>query len=130
MNGLTTGYGTLKLICHRGIKNSDRLTLTCCVELSILGQDFLVDGMVSYATSKLWQKLNAKIQPVLTMSIAGGTHQSHYKIDDIDIVHNQFFQVDFSLAVRDAYRHSDNPCQPIESIASSWKDTDTLRTQR
>lgn len=101
----------MKLTRPLGIETIDVLSLEDCVELSILGDNFLVDGMVTYATNSLWDKLKICLQAVPTTSPASGTHQTRYTANSN--IRSKYFRMDFAMAVLEAYKQPDNACQRI-----------------
>jgi hypothetical protein len=101
----------LILIRHAGIKTIDDFSMEDCVDLSILGEDFRVDGMASYATTKLWDKLKGTLQCFSTIPRAG-VHPEIYHGRKV-VLEDMVFELDFRRAVVRAYERPGNASQLV-----------------
>lgn len=107
----TAVWVMLNITCHSGIETIDDLNFADCVQLSMLGEQFAVDGMEIYGKKALWRKLAPYLEP--SFAVPSGFLQntsSPLKIVTIDI-RKSSFDLDFKGAVQEAYGGSGKTCQ-------------------
>lgn len=92
------------------------------MQLSILGEYFLVNGMVSYATKALWHKLTTSLQAISAMDARRNTRSTGNTIK-FDMRKLEF-KTEFNEAVYKAYSGSSMTCQLILAdvvwVARGW----------
>lgn len=101
----------LIISCHSGIETINDLNLADCVQLSVLGEQFAVDGMEMYGKKALWRKLAPYIEPNFTVPAFQNTGLFGNTLT-ID-VRKLSFDLDFKGAIQEAYGGSGQSCQLI-----------------
>lgn len=99
----------LNIICNLGIETIDDLNFAECVRLSILGEQFAVDGMEIYGKKALWRKLTPYIEPNFPVAAIQNTGILR---NTITIDYRKLsFNLDFKRVVQEAYGGSGKACQ-------------------
>lgn len=118
----TAVWVILIIICTSGIETIDSLNPADCVQLSMLGEQFAVDGMELYGKKALWRKLASHLQPTFAIPAPQntGTPPSTLTID----IRKLNFDLDFKGAIQEAYGGSGQSCQILLAdfiwIARGW----------
>lgn len=111
----------LIMIHHLGIETIDNLNPADCVQLSMLGEQFAVDGMEIYGKKALWRKLAPYLEPIFTVP---SHHNTGPPLSTLNIDVRKYFDLDFKGAVHEAYGGSGQSCQLLLAdfiwIARGW----------
>lgn len=120
----------LIMIHHLGIETIDNLNPADCVQLSMLGEQFAVDGMEIYGKKALWRKLAPYLEPIFTVP---SHHNTGPPLSTLNIDVRKYFDLDLKGAVHEAYGGSGQSCQLLLAdfiwMARGWLLQDPIIEQ-